>query len=125
MAKAQREPEERAEIVRIIEEGIWAGTEGSVGVREQMQLHTDKRRLFLEEHVLPVLVPALQELLAAVIEKQRAAAQGFADGSPLNPIDWLAQYLMRNNPKYSRRLDTHPYVTLIKDHVRQVKAAVP
>eukprot|EP00756_Hemistasia_phaeocysticola_P062814 Hpha_TRINITY_DN6263_c0_g1::TRINITY_DN6263_c0_g1_i1::g.23534::m.23534 len=122
--RAQRTPEERQELVRIIEEGIWSGGESgspAPGVRERMLLHDDKCKLFLEEEILPALVPALQELLAAHLEKEKDIALG-KSVNPVNAIDWLAQYLMRNNPRYSDRLATHPYVTLIKDHSKQVRA---
>ncbi|KAJ9442315.1 hypothetical protein DIPPA_05879 [Diplonema papillatum] len=100
--------QERAEIVRIIEEGIYTSV--------HFEKHTDKRLLYLEENVLPTLVPALEELLTEVAERQSSKK------SHLNPIDWLAQFLMRNNPRYNDNYTKHPFAIIASNHVKQMKA---
>lgn len=65
-------------------------------------------RAYLVSRLLPTLIMGLDDLLVEVSE------QG-SDGEPqthhsFNPIDFLARYLMRNNPKYNSNLPaTSPY----------------
>eukprot|EP01059_Diplonema_ambulator_P002908 TRINITY_DN12527_c0_g1_i1.p2 TRINITY_DN12527_c0_g1~~TRINITY_DN12527_c0_g1_i1.p2 ORF type:complete len:114 (+),score=51.27 TRINITY_DN12527_c0_g1_i1:278-619(+) len=102
---------ERKELARIIEEGIYTGLE--------FEGHDDPRLLYLEEELLPTLVPALKELLLEASDDRERLKK-----STLNPIDWLAQYLMRNNPRYSDALLHHPYSLMVKNHTRQVRGRV-
>ena len=63
---------------------------------------------FLEETVLPTLLPALVHMLETVQEKeQNAAAANAPDG--FNSIRWLAERLMRTHPNGGVFKPTHPY----------------
>ena len=87
------------------------------------QTHDSEQRLWMEENVLGTLVPALQELIQAVRMKQEEEQDPHAILTPpLNPIDWLASLLMRNNPKHNINATKHPYYQLLQDHVRRVRA---
>ncbi|KAH7820614.1 uncharacterized protein MONOS_18649 [Monocercomonoides exilis] len=47
---------------------------------------------YLEKNVMPALLPALEALL-------KEAEKPIDPESPLNPLHWLASYLLRNNVK--------------------------
>lgn len=55
-------------------------------------------KLYLIERVLPVLVMGLENLLVQVGKKGLEDQEGFR--VDFNPINILAQFLMRNNPRY-------------------------
>ena len=97
---------------------------------------------YLAHDVFPTLVPALHELLQLVVKHQEAAGAGGkpaaavpvtssavnAPGLPnygptahTHPVDWLAQYLFRHNPKHTDALEHHPYCVITK--ALQEKAA--
>lgn len=83
----------------------------------------DENRKYLEEHVFPTLIPALADLLTLVqldsdgnLPKNysglAAGPKNYGPTGSVPPTDWIAQYLMRNNQKHHRHLDSHPYVIL-------------
>jgi hypothetical protein len=99
---------------------------------------------YLAHDVFPTLVPALHELLQLVVkhEEQRkatarlpavpvtsssaATAPGLPDYGPTahtHPVDWLAQYLFRNNPKHSKALQRHPYCVISKQVLEKQESA--
>ena len=59
-------------------------------------------RVYLLDKLLPTLVLGLEKLLIEV--GKRPPEKHF------NPINYLAQYLMRNNPRYSNFPEASPYV---------------
>lgn len=59
-------------------------------------------RVYLLDKLLPTLVLGLEKLLVEV--GKRPPEKHF------NPINYLAQYLMRNNPRYSNFPEASPYV---------------
>ena len=67
----ERPASEKNEIARIVEEGIYTGIE--------FPDHSDKRLLYLEEAVLPTLIPAVKELLEEVANDTSAN---------INAVDW-------------------------------------
>ena len=89
---------------------------------------------YLAHDVFPTLVPALHELLQLVVKHQEAVAAGKpipavpvtssipnAPGLPnygptahTHPVDWLAQYLFRHNPKHGKSLENHPYCAITR-----------
>ena len=134
---------EKAMLSRILEEGVYTDV--------HFKQHKDERMLYLEEEVLPTLVPALKDLLSEVAENRERLKK-----SDLNPIDWfvlfffvlfccfllskdcrrgggeylikkthrLAQYLMRYNVRHNTHLHSHPYTILLNKHTRQVRADI-
>ena len=55
---------------------------------------------YLEESVYPVLDAALEALLKALDKNATQRENRVPNIKPINPINWLAQHLMRNNPRY-------------------------
>ncbi|KAI9145931.1 hypothetical protein BKA69DRAFT_1121125 [Paraphysoderma sedebokerense] len=53
---------------------------------------------YLETHIFPVLLPAIEKLLKTIKKKD-----GVIDEENINPIVWLAQNLYRNNPNPNSR----------------------
>lgn len=54
------------------------------------------------DKLLPTLVLGLEQLLKAAEKKDVMTADGDAfDAVGFNPINFLAQYLMRHNPKFA------------------------
>ena len=67
--------------------------------KEWLTTQTDlTTRLYLAEQVLPVLVMSLEQLLVEVSRKSLEDQQEYRDD--FNPINYVAQFLMRHNPRY-------------------------
>ena len=64
-------------------------------------------RLYLVEKLLPTLVPALEKLLQTVERRSRDNSSSIhGQHPPVDPLNYLAQYLFRHNPKQSRHGNT-------------------
>jgi hypothetical protein len=82
-------------------------------------------RAYLLEHFLPVVVLGCDKLL------QAAATRNLVDtnrrDANFNPINFLAQHLMRNNPRYNSQNETSPYMRTMREvysELREQMAAV-
>ncbi len=70
--------------------------------------HSLSTKLYLVEHLLPVLVLGLEKLL--VLVGKRGLEEQTGHRTDFNPINILAQYLMRNNPRYRHSIPScSPY----------------
>jgi len=79
---------------------------------------TAETRAYLVDKVLPTLILGMEKLLMDV--DQRGLAE--EDLSPdFNPLNFLAQYLMRNNPRYSNFSEASPYIRGLRDVSEQLK----
>lgn len=78
---------------------------------------TDELRVYLIENCLPSLVLGLESLLVEV------GRQG--ENTSFNPLNYLAQHLMRNNPRYNHSIDNSPYMkglNEVRSELRQLVA---
>lgn len=76
-------------------------------------------RAYLVDKIMPTLVLGLEKLLVEVGRK------GLADKDEpdpnFNPINYLAQYLMRNNPRFSNFSEASPYVRGLRSVGEELK----
>ncbi|XP_072445282.1 EF-hand calcium-binding domain-containing protein 5-like [Chiloscyllium punctatum] len=83
---------------------------------------TVQTRLYLLEKLLPTLILGLEKLLMEV-EKNHLTV--LATPHPyFNPINFLAQYLMENNPQYNRPANENPYIHGLKHVVEQLNSHI-
>lgn len=80
-------------------------------------------RAYILDKVMPTLILGVEKLLNAVNERgltNPEAAGGF--DPDFNPINFLAQYLHRNNPRYSNFSEASPYVRGMRQVTEELKA---
>ena len=76
-------------------------------------------RYYLVENLLPTLVIGLEKLLMEV--SSRNLVTTIEQQPDFNPINFVAQYLMRNNPRYSNFEEAHPYCKSMKQVAKELK----
>jgi hypothetical protein len=78
-------------------------------------------RAYLIAHVLPAVVLGLEKLMIEVNKRLLVDANAKIMDSSFNPINFLAQLLMRNNPKYSNFSEASSYVQGLRGAGEQIK----
>jgi hypothetical protein len=73
-------------------------------------------RAYLVEKLLPTLVLGIEKLLREVQIKD-----AIDQPERINPINYIAQYLMRNNPRYSNFAEASPYNRSMRVVLQELK----
>ena len=76
-------------------------------------------RTYLVEKLLPTLVVGVEKLLTEVSLRGIAECQEMHPD--FNPVNYLAQYLMRNNPCYGSSTEAHPYCRTLCEVSEELK----
>lgn len=79
----------------------------------------NEMRWYMVETLLPTLVIGLEKLLDEV--SMRGLENTTEQQADFNPVNYIAQYLMRNNPRYSNSAEAHPYCRTMRDVSEQLK----
>jgi hypothetical protein len=82
-------------------------------------------RIYLEEKIFPILTSGLEELLRAVEEREKDLKDSEEEDIPeVQPLLFLARYLMRNAPQTSE-LNAQRNVRRIRSGRQQAEEAKP
>ena len=76
-------------------------------------------RAYLVENFLPILVLGCEKILKEADAKK--LVQENKKDTDFNPINQLAQYLMRNNPRYNNQNETSAYVRTTREIYHELK----
>ena len=76
-------------------------------------------RAYLIENFLPILVLGCEKVLKEA-EAKKLVQKNSADHN-FNPINFLAQYLLRNNPKYNNQNETSAYVRTMREIYQELR----
>ncbi|XP_054749406.2 EF-hand calcium-binding domain-containing protein 5-like isoform X5 [Lytechinus pictus] len=79
-------------------------------------------RAYLLDKLLPTLILGIEKLL---MEAERRDLTEKNEANPnFNPLNYLAQYLMRNNPRYSNFPEASPYIRGMQEVTDELKQFV-
>ncbi|XP_071486075.1 EF-hand calcium-binding domain-containing protein 5-like [Diadema antillarum] len=79
-------------------------------------------RAYLLDKLLPTLIMGIEKLLMEA-ERRDLTEKNAADPN-FNPLNFLAQYLMRNNPRYSNFPEASPYIRGLQEVTDELKQFV-
>ncbi|XP_074045224.1 EF-hand calcium-binding domain-containing protein 5 isoform X2 [Macrotis lagotis] len=89
-------------------------------------LNVDKMTLdsqaYLLEKLLPTLIPGIEKMLMEVEKRKLLHSKG---GKQFDPINYLGEYLMRNNPNYQKDLPESGYLKAMKQVTKDMKTEIP
>ena len=80
---------------------------------------SNETRSYVVEKLLPTLVIGLEKLLDEV--SMRGLEDCKTQQADFNPVNFIAQYLMRNNPRYSNFAEAHPYCRMMREVSEELK----
>ena len=79
-------------------------------------------RIYLLENILPLVILGIEKLCTEVSKKSLEDSVELT--SEFNPINYLGQYLMRNNPQYSNFAEASPYMRGLKQASNELREQV-
>uniref|UniRef100_G3W7K6 EF-hand calcium binding domain 5 n=1 Tax=Sarcophilus harrisii TaxID=9305 RepID=G3W7K6_SARHA len=77
---------------------------------------------YLLEKLLPTLMPGVEKLLMEVEKRKLLQSK---KKIKFDPINYLGEYLMRNNPNYQKDLPETGYLKAMKDVTKEMKTQIP
>eukprot|EP00794_Sanderia_malayensis_P014064 gene14064-15530_t len=77
------------------------------------------QRVYLLEKLIPTLVLGVEKLVTVAAKKNLIGSE--STSKDFNPINYLAQFLMRNNPRYSNFAEAVPYTRSINKLLDELK----
>lgn len=89
------------------------------------QQPSNELRTYLIDNLLPSVVVGLEKLLTEVSDQ--GLVDDKEDNPDFNPINYLAQHLMRNNPSHSSFSESHSYykaMKVVSEKLRNVAVTV-
>ncbi|XP_077657395.1 EF-hand calcium-binding domain-containing protein 5 [Urocitellus parryii] len=84
---------------------------------------TLKTRAYLLDKLLPTLVPGVEKMLMQ-LEKKKILTEADTP-TKFDPINYLGEYLMRNNPSYVKAPKMSGYQRVMRDVTEELKVYVP
>uniref|UniRef100_F6VVB2 EF-hand calcium binding domain 5 n=1 Tax=Monodelphis domestica TaxID=13616 RepID=F6VVB2_MONDO len=77
---------------------------------------------YLLEKLLPTLIPGVEKML---MEVEKRKLLGPIKKKTFDPINYLGEYLMRNNPNYQKDLPETGYLKAMKNVTKVMKTQIP